>query len=136
MIEIEQFPKHLATLNRNNWEKLFALLPEIEAAKNFSEVNGREKRIDNALSARQWKSSEIVTKTLNVISGLNITPDFDWTNWQEGKTIIHDKNYDYSTLDTITLCKLLTTIIRTDRLNDGFLISCFREGIFAKIIKS
>lgn len=135
MIELEKFPKHLTSLNQSDWERLFALLPEIESSEKFGEIKGGERQDDNTLTFPYWDSMEIVDKTFKVINELNLTPIFAWTTWKEGKIILNDKSFDYSILDTITLCKLLTTIIRADRFNDGFLISCFDRGVIAKIIK-
>jgi ADP-ribosyl-[dinitrogen reductase] hydrolase len=136
MIALEQFSKHLASLDQSDWERLFVLLPEIDNAEKFGEIEGGERISDGTLTFPNWKASDIVNKTTSVISQLNLTPVFDWTKWKEGKLIISDKNLDYCKLDTITLCKLLTTIIRADRFNDGFLISCFKRGIISKIIKA
>lgn len=134
MIELENFPKHLTSLSQSDWQKLFALLPIIESTEKFGEIKGGERQDDNTLTFPYWNSIEIVDKTLKVINELNLTPIFDWTTWKDGNTILDDKSFDYSVLDTTTLCKLLTKIIRADRFNDGFLILCFDRGVIAKII--
>jgi len=35
----------------------------------------------------------------------------------------------------ITLCKLLTTIIRADRFSDGYMLSAFKHGDILEILK-
>ena len=70
MIELEQFPTHLASLNRNDWERLFALIPEIESTEKFGEINGGVRQDDNTLTFPYWNSTEIVDKTFKVISEL------------------------------------------------------------------
>jgi ADP-ribosylglycohydrolase len=135
MIDLEQLQKHLATLRYGDWAKLFDLLPVIERTDKFGEVKGGEKLENGFMTFPYWNSSEIVDKTFDVIDELNLNPIFDWTSWKEGKSILNDNYFNYSELDSITLCKLFTTIIRADRFNDGFMISCFENGIFSKIIK-
>jgi len=135
MIELENFPKHLSTLKSRDWEKLFKLIPQIEATQIFGQIKSIERFNDSSLTFPDRNSSEIINKSINIIGELNISHSFDWTMWNEGKSILNDKDLDYSKLDTMTLCKLLTTIIRTDRFNDGFLISCFERGVITKIIK-
>lgn len=131
---MEKFSEHLKTITPEDWEKLFSLLPQIENSKKFGEE--RDGTIhDGALTFPFWVPYAIVDKTFNIISKLDICPIFDWTSWEEGETILTTKDFDYSKIDTITLCKLLTTIIRADRFNDGFLICCFEDGIMTQIIK-
>ncbi|MBK8055438.1 MAG: hypothetical protein IPK35_19750 [Saprospiraceae bacterium] len=63
-----------------------------------------------------------------------MTPVFDWAAWEDGKNILLNPDFEYNTLDLISLCKLLTVIIRADRFNEGYLVSCFEKGIVLKII--
>ena len=135
MIEIEDFQKHLETLKTKDWKRLFDLLPQIEKTEKFGEIKGGEKLENGSMADFYWSWSEIVDKAFNVITELNLNPIFDWSSWKEGKSFLNDNHFDYSELDTITLCKLLTTIIRADRFNNGFMISCFESGIITKIIK-
>lgn len=136
MIELEKLQEHLRTLTKNDWNRLFSLLPEIEITKKFGEVKGGEELENGSFTFPYWSSSEIVDKVFNSIHELGIVPTFDWTNWADGKSILNDHDFNYSNLDTITLCKLLTTIVRADRFNDGFLVSCFENGIVPSIIKA
>jgi hypothetical protein len=136
MIELEKFQAHIETLKTTDWERLFSLLPEIEVSKNNREINSSEKLIDGAIPFPNVNSSMIINKVFNLIHELNLVPAFDWTSWEEGINILNNHEFDYAKLDTITLCKLLTTIIRADRFNDGFLVSCFENGIVSKIIKA
>jgi len=134
MIEIEKFSSYINLLSLKDWERLFTLKQEIKATKKFGTLCGNEKVDSGVFTLPYWQRSEIVEKTVNVISSLQLTPVFDWGAWSEGKDILFNGNFDYNTLDTITLCKLLTTLIRADRFNEGFLISCFQNGIVLKII--
>lgn len=136
MIELEKLQEHIRTLTTNEWDRLFSLLPEIEATKKFGELKGGEILGDGSFTFPYWSSSEIVDRVFELIHELDIVPVFDWTSWDEGKTILKNQNFNYSNLDTITLCKLLTTIIRANRFNDGFFILSFENGVIPKIIKA
>jgi ADP-ribosyl-[dinitrogen reductase] hydrolase len=136
MIELEKLQEHLRTLTTNDWNRLFSLLPEIETTKKFGEVKGGEELENGSFTFPYWSSSEIVDKVFDLIHELGIVPTFDWTSWADGKSILNDQDFNYSNLDTITLCKLLTTIVRADRFNDGFFVLNFENGAIPKIIKA
>ena len=134
MIDIEDSSQHLTTLKAKDWAKLFALIPRIDATETFGKVEGGKFDRD-VVTAPYWIPDEIVGQTVQVIRKLNINPVFDWPQWEEGRSILENKDFDYSSLDTINLCKLLTTIIRADRFSEGYMISCFQNGIMTKIIR-
>ncbi|UIR57905.1 ADP-ribosylglycohydrolase family protein [Sphingobacterium sp. SRCM116780] len=136
MIELENFEQHLNTLSFHDWNKLFELIPQIEKNQKFREPKDSEKLKNGSYSFPYWASSELVDKTFEIINTLNLVPIFDWTSWIAGKTILNDKEFDYLKLDTITLCKLFTLIIRADRFSEGFMASCFESGVMLKIIKA
>ena len=52
------------------------------------------------------------------------------------KNILKQEHYDFNLLDTLTLCKLLTTIVRADRVTDGLLISFFEKSTILNILKA
>ncbi|MCX6350594.1 MAG: DUF6508 domain-containing protein [Bacteroidetes bacterium] len=136
MKEFPEFQQHLTTLKSKDWQKLFALIPEIENTKIFGKISKVEKDKDGVQVMPYMISSEVVDKFYNVVYELEILPNFDWMNWKEAKPIIDDESFDYNELETITLCKLLTFIIRADRFSEGVLVSCFTNGSILKIILS
>lgn len=135
MIEIEDFQNYIEILKIKDWKRLFDLLPQIEKTQKYGEIKGGKKLKNGSITDFYWSWSEIVEEAFDVITELNLNPIFDWSSWKEGKSYLDDNGFDYSKLDTITLCKLLTTIIRADRFNDGYMISCFQSGTITKIIK-
>ena len=136
MINLEKFQQHTTSLTQQEWDTLFSFLPAMEKAQTFGEVKGGEHLEDGSLSVPFWRASDIVNHVCQVIHRLNLLPTFDWTNWEEGRSILENTNFDYATLDTITLCKLLTTIVRADRFHDGFIVANFENGVIPKIIKA
>ena len=119
MIELENFEEHLNQITKEKWYDLFSLLPEIKETKDFGNY------INNA---------KIVSKTLNSIYDLNLAPVFNWVDWEFGREVLGSSDFDYTGLDKITLCKLITCIVRSNRFNDGYTISCFKNGTFEKIL--
>ena len=124
MYSLDNFQQHIDTLTRNDWNRLFQLLPEIE-----SEDDANKSMEEDSLY-------RIQSKLLDMIFDLEINPHFGWSNWDEGIAILKAENSDYSALDTITLCKLITTITRADRFNEGYMRWCIRNGVFTKLIKA
>lgn len=135
MSDLPEFDEHLRTLDDAAWNRLFDLLPEIEQIKTFGELKGGDKQENGSIQFPYWSSAPVVDRFFNLIIELDLAPPFDWVHWDEGKTILKDEQFDYTTLDVVTLCKLITTITRADRFNDGFMISCFENGIITKIIR-
>ncbi|WP_216629120.1 DUF6508 domain-containing protein [Sphingobacterium lumbrici] len=132
MIKLEELPQHLETLTLEDWEKLFAFIPAIEKMKDFGRFEGGT--FEGVKIYFGYTASDIMMETVDVISELRITPVFDWMSWSEGEAMIKDDRYDYTGLDTITLCKLLTAIMRADRFTEGFLGGCFKRGVIRKIL--
>src|SRR5664279_5111286 len=99
-------------------------------------MGGLEKSEDGVLFFPYWISSEIVSKFLQTVNDLNIIPAFDWGGWVEGKEILHNREQDYNKLDIITLCKLMTCIIRSNRFSDGVLVGSFEDGTMQRIIRA
>lgn len=95
MIQLEELPQHLETLSSRDWDRLFELIPKIERTQAFRSY------------------PDIIRNTVDVM----INPVFDWMSWKEGKAMATSRNYNYSQLDTITLCKLLGAIIRVQRVS-------------------
>jgi hypothetical protein len=136
MNELEKLQEDINTLTTNDWDKLISLLQEIEVTRNFGELKGGEQLENDSITFPYWSSSEVVKKAFKIIHELNLVPAFNWTSWDEGKAILNNQDFNYSNLDTITLCKLLTTIVRSDRFNDGFFVFNFENGVIPKIIKT
>ena len=136
MILLKNLESLINTISKSDWRKLFNLISEIEQTKKFGEMVESKKSADGSMGFPYWNNSLIVTKFFDVIQELNIVPEFDWTNWNKGNEILNSLEQDFEKLTSVTLCKLLTAIVRQDRFFTGFLISNFDNGIILKIIKS
>ena len=134
MIDLKDFETHLNGISINEWETLFALLPELRKGNEFEKEDGLENLEKEKLKSVSQVSDKTIRKIMDIIYSLNIIPVFDWKSWRFGIDILERKNFDYSTLDKITLCKLLTCIVRENRFDPGFLDSCFKDGKMEKIL--
>jgi hypothetical protein len=73
--------------------------------------------------------SEIVMKARTFLYNNNLVLAFDWGEWSDTFRDIFENNKNgFSEIDKETVSKLLTTIIRADRFNTGFLLSAFKNG--------
>jgi hypothetical protein len=59
---------------------------------------------------------------------------FDWLEWKEGQAMLKDPEQDYSGMDAVTLCKLITLIVRAERFYEGYMNNCFVNGSVLKIV--
>lgn len=136
MIELEKFQDHLNTIKQEDWEKLFTKLTESEKVNSFGDVEESQQNEDGTFTFPYWNTSVIVDDVLTIINELQLAPSFDWNSWEEGRLILKSKDFDFTTLDTFTLCKFFTTIIRANRFIDGYLVYNFENGNVFKIISA
>ena len=78
------------------------------------------------------ESAAVVYRLIEILDQLNLLIDFDWPGWDEGRRLAASDSFEG--LDSITLLKLLTAIIRNDRFCDGALAAAFQHGIIEKIL--
>ena len=136
MIELEKFQDHLNTIKQEDWERLFTKLPESEKVNSFGDVEESHQNEDGTFTFPYWSNSFIVDEVCSIINELQLAPSFDWNSWEEGRLILESKDFDFTTLDTFTLCKFFTTIIRANRFIDGYLVYNFENGNVFKIISA
>ena len=132
MIKLEELPQHLETLTLRDWDKVFAFIPAIEKMEDAGKFEGGT--FEGAKIYFGYTASDIMMETVDTIRELRINPVFDWMNWKEGENMATSRSFDYSQLDTLTLCQLLAAIMRADRFTGGFLDSCFQRGVIRKIL--
>ncbi len=135
MKDLEVFTKYLKTISAAQWETLFVLIPKIECANVFGRLIESKQLEAGSYTFPYWIGTEIITRTSNIIFQLDIMPVFDWMKWEEGRELLNSDN-DFSSLDILTLCKLLTYIYRLNRFNEGALIGYFEAGTVKKILKA
>ncbi|MDX9694302.1 MAG: DUF6508 domain-containing protein [Bacteroidales bacterium] len=133
MIPLEDFPSHINSLTKEDWNKLFALIPKIEQTKSFGKVVIDKKSKSRVQQFPYVEFNSLGREFLALIDELKLIVVFDWMSWKEGKQMLDDKNYEG--LDAVALCKLITTIVRADRFSEGYLLSAFEDGDMLTILK-
>ena len=130
IVHLEELSGHLAGISQDQWKKLFAMIPEIENTTYFGEVPYK----DGTIYPATWTG--LVDRFHEHVYEIGLVIDFDWPHWDEGKRILAGEVDDLSRHSTITLCKLLTVIVRTDRFVEGKLIANFENGTVLSILRA
>ena len=120
---------------RQDWQPLFELIPKIENTSIFGELIVQKGK-DRAINLPYYVPAPIVSQFLEVVYAIPIIISFNWPEWDEGRKMASDKNFDFDSTDLVKKCKLITAIVRNDRFNEGALISAFESGLILKILKS
>lgn len=64
---------------------------------------------------------------------------FDWAHWNEGRAFLKSNKSDFNKVDEAFCYKLLTGILKSDRFNDGLLLSHMENGnliiLFERLIE-
>ena len=132
----ENYIKIINSFNKQDWQKLFDLIPKIKSASKFGKMVNEDKKTNRLVQMHYYKAEAIVDQFLKAVYELLIIINFDWASREEGREIIGTKSFDFDTIDVPTKCKLITFIVRADRFNDGALILAFESGLILKILES
>ena len=97
---------------------------------------GGEKIEENVSTFPYWKWSDITTEFNKTVHDMKLIVSFDWPDWEEGSKLLRDHKQTFQDLDEITLCKLMTVIVRADRFSDGTLVGALEDGTISKILSA
>jgi len=109
--------KKILDYTKPELKPLFDLIPLIKQTKDFSK-------------------SPLVHEFPKLAYESKIMIDFDWTEWSEGIKIVEDINFDYATLDKISLCKLLTAVVQSESYVHNGLLDYFEDGIILNLLEN
>ena len=132
----DNYLETISSYDRRNWQPLLDLIPEIELTNKFWEIAGGEKNDKGDIQMPYYMDSPIVEKFRESVVELGIIISFDWSNWDDGRKIARNKEFDYDSIDIPTKCKLITAIVRNDRFCEGALVAAFDSGLILKILQS
>ncbi len=135
MKEIEDISVHIEKLSKNDWGKLFALIPKIESTENFIKNGGfiEDKENPESFKITPIIETKVVLDFESIMYELELVIPFNWSKWDKGRDIV--SNGKYCNLETITLLKILTAFIRNNRFCDGALATRFEDRTIEKILK-
>ncbi|MBP7850359.1 MAG: hypothetical protein KA053_08790 [Lentimicrobiaceae bacterium] len=131
--------QHVEIINaiqREDWQPLFELIPEIERSEEFGEMLGGNDNEKGEMMWPFWVEEEVITRFRDIIYNLPVTVAFNYLEWDEGKEMASKQDFDFDTIDVPTKCKIITAIMRNDRFCDGALISAFESGLMLALLKS
>jgi len=137
VIKPENFPERINSYSEQDWKPLLDLIPKIEKVEKFGDDTESMKLLEKGIiDMNPYVENKIVEEFRQACYAVPIIIDFDWGEWEEGKAILQNDDFDYYSIDLPTKCKLITTIVRADRFSEGFLVRCFESGLMLKILKS
>lgn len=135
-MELNKLHTHLSELKPHDYIDLFALIPAIETKTSFGKIVGGEKRIDGSFNAFNWLSDDVVNDFVRIIYDMDLVPVFNWRSWKkEFEVVLAQLKKNPQEIDTITICKCFTCMVRADRFCDGFLIELFENGTVLSLLK-
>ncbi len=136
VLKEHEYLDRINAYTQSDWKPLLDLIPRIEAQDKFGERMGGEILDDDSFTMPYYIESGIVNEFREIVYGIPIMIDFNWSSWDEGRKMVGDKDFDYITVDIPTKCKIITAIVRNDRFSDGALVDAFDRGLILKVLKS
>ena len=136
LMELNKLESHLNNIPQEKWKALNDLLLEIEQTETFSISSGFQKKDKNTFILPRAIPAPVVLKFVDVVDKMQLAPEFEWITWKEAQLILENREGEIESLDAVSLCKLLTVMIRANTVADGFLLSCFSNDAVAMILKT
>ena len=123
-------------LTQVEWQLLFNLIPGIQATEKFAEIEEGETLEDGTVELPYFQPVEIVGDLIDAVITLDLVPGWNWVEWEEGDDILCEPEPNFAKHKIITLCKLLTMIVRADEFDEGFLVTNLEDGTVLNILKA
>ena len=86
----------------------------------------------------QWPymvRNQVVDDFVRFMYDKGLVIDFDWSGWKKGREWYKSTDENkYKNLDSLTILKLLTAVIRNDHFSESAIVNAFEEGTFPKLI--
>ena len=130
------YKERINAFTKKDWHPLLKLIPEIENTSSFGKVTGGGIDEEGAFALPHMESYKIVDEFIQAVYSIPVVVSFNWSEWEEGRKMVSDENFDFDTVDIPTKCKIITAIVRNDRFSEGALVSAFESGLILKLLKS
>lgn len=136
ILEENNYKEVIDSYNQADWKPVLNLIPRIENTPKFG-VTGPVKIDDSgAIQIPHVKEDPVVREFRKAVYEIPVMISFDWSSWDEGRSIANDETFNFDSIDIPTKCKLITAIVRNDRFCEGALSNAFESGLILKILKS
>lgn len=110
-------------------------VPELDAVLAFLPLFEQEGYTATRPSTSGWPiAKEEVLQFIHILSRTRMVFPFDWPAWKEARALYDDPTL-LAQADLLTLRKLFTTHIRTDRFNEGHLAHVIENGHIAAMLR-
>jgi hypothetical protein len=133
-MKLESLSEHLNGLNPAAWNQLYELVQSIYVDNEFGKIIETEKKPGAYLEFPHWTYTSKINEFHRKVYDMDIVVGYDWLEWKDGQAMLKDQDQDYTELDGVTLCKLITMIVRAERFYEGFMNNCFTNGSVLKIV--
>jgi hypothetical protein len=134
ILNLSEFPNRLASLKPNNWKPLIDLIPIIKNTKPISYYPEVKEEI-GIIQMPYIIEAKVVRDFHDLIYSIGIIIDYDWVNWDEGRQIVNGGIEEISNLNLLTICKLITVIVRSARFSESELANFFESGFGLAVLK-
>lgn len=120
MTPLHNFDNHLQSITKEQWSNLFVLVDQLHHPK----VNNGVKSIE---------THQLMFDTIETIISLGLLVKFDYTKCKLIDQVLVSNNYD--DLDILSVCKILTVIIRKDKFVYNTIQCYFEMGTLTKLLQ-
>lgn len=128
MTNREECLLHLAQMSGDQWKKIEDLFSEIQSSSSFGKWETSAPQEDGSISLPYVQPSETMQHFIELMYALELVASFDWTSWDEGQRLLQRQELPIGDNDAWTACRLITTMIRSDRFVEGSLLAFFQRG--------
>ena len=137
LLKETDYREKINSYTEQDWKPLLDLIPEIEKVDKFGDDTEAMRLLDKGiLSMYPYVEHKIVEKFRQAFIYISIMIDFNWSEWDEGREMVSDEDFDYDSIDIPTKCKIISAILRNDHFCSGRLVDAFETGMMMKVLKS
>ena len=129
-MDIEEFPK----ITEEQIDQLLAYLPYFEGEGPFGVWEEQEKTHPHIIGIPHINYDEKVCEFLLLLRQTGFQVVYDWPGWDEGREIISDPE-KIAKSDLLTLRKLMTALVRSDRFVEGAFMSAIADGKIGLLLR-
>jgi len=137
VLKPDNYIEKINSYTEHDWKPLLNLIPEIEKVDKFGDDTEAMKLLEKGIfSMFPYVEHEIIEKFRQVCIDMPIMIDFNWGEWDKGREMVSDENFDYDSIDIPTKCKIISAIVRNDHFCSGRLVEAFESGMMLTVLYS
>jgi hypothetical protein len=132
-LNLSEFPDYLKTLKPQDWQPILDLIPIIEQTDSFSHYP-EVKEVKGVMQMPHIMNAKVVRDFEDLAYSLNLIINFDWSAWDEGHDLANGDIEEIGNLNLLTLCKLITATVRSERFCEGNIAGSFQCGLVLAVL--